>query len=539
MVLRELLERGKFQYLKVLNENADLTRGVTTVESTEAPDVARYIPQNTLLITTGMAFQNEPEKMCRFLEDLSECHCAAVAVKLGRFLDTLDERVIAAADALGLPLLQIPMDKTLGNVYHELLSFIWNNRNGHLLGALNAGQKISGLILQGSSLKNIIENVSMIFNKPAMVIDLFEEILAYGGSFGRGAREKAAQAAGELIGKKELEEAPYFIFMQGEVSYSMYPVKGVGRNTHYIIMPGFTPREKEEYLLIMEQVVVALEMYFYRELYVKYNEMKSKEEFMRLLLKQEDRDIWNEQLLLTVGAHYGLECISEYRVVFLEIKQEKNRKFNPVNFSKREERYILLFDWISQLLAAEHEILIFPQKSDWRYVCLVQNGKSDYLKAMLHIHDMVKEKFGLDMVIAQGGVVSSLLNTKNSYDQAEQSMTDGSRDKDFPYLLSYRPRNMKELFKFIPEREVRDTCRVTLRELAYPENQTEEELRKTLQTYLACGSCITKTAESLFVHRNTIKYRLKKCEEILGTDLSEEETRFQVKLALLLTEYAQ
>lgn len=101
MVLRELLERGKFQYLKVLNENADLTRGVTTVESTEAPDVARYIPQNTLLITTGMAFQNEPEKMCRFLEDLSECHCAAVAVKLGRFLDTLDERVIAAADALG------------------------------------------------------------------------------------------------------------------------------------------------------------------------------------------------------------------------------------------------------------------------------------------------------------------------------------------------------------------------------------------------------------------------------------------------------
>lgn len=212
---------------------------------------------------------------------------------------------------------------------------------------------------------------------------------------------------------------------------------------------------------------------------------------------------------------------------------------NAVNFSKREERYILIYDWISQLLGAEHEILMFPQKSDWRYVCLVQNGKSDYLRALLHVHDIVKEKFNLDLVIAQGGVASSLLNVQNSYDQAEQSIADGSRDETYSYLLSYKPRNMKELFKFIPEKEVRDTCRVTLKQLAYPKNQTEEDLRKTLQTYLFCGSCITKTAETLFVHRNTIKYRLKKCEEILGTDLSEEETCFQIQLALLLTEYAQ
>lgn len=539
MILKDLLDRERFRYLKVLNENADLTRKVITVESTEAPDVTKYIPQNTLLIMTGMVFRDEPEKMCRFLENLNECHCAAVAIKLGRFLDTLDKQVIDTANAVGLPILQIPMDKTLGNVYHDLLSFIWNNRNGHLLGALNAQQKISNLILQGSSLKSIIENISMIFGKPVMVTDLFGDILTYGGAFGREFREKAAQAAGALIGKKELEEAPYFIFMQEDAPYCMYPVKGVGRNTHYIVMPGFDPQEKEEYILIMEQIVVALEMYFYRELYVKYNEMKLKEEFMTLLLKQESGNTWNEQLLLTMGEHYGLKGISEYRVVFLEMKQDKKRKFNAVNFSKREERYILIYDWISQLLDAEHEILIFPQKSDWRYVCLVQNGKSDYLKALRHIHDMVKEKFGLDMVIAQGGVVSSLLNAKNSYDQAEQSITDGSRDETYPFLLSYRPRNMKELFKFIPEKEVRDTCRVTLKELAYPKNQTEEELRKTLQTYLSCGSCITKTAESLFVHRNTIKYRLKKCREILGVDLSDEETCFQIQLALLLTEYAQ
>lgn len=334
MILKDLLDRNRFHYLKVLNENADLTRRVITVESTEAPDVTKYIPQNTLLIMTGMVFRDEPEKMCRFLENLNECHCAALAIKLGRFLDTLDEKVLQTADALGLPILQIPMNKTLGNVYHDLLSFIWNNQNEHLLGALNAQQKISNLILQGSSLKNILENISMIFGRPVMVMDLFGNILAYGSAFAREARERSAQAAGALMGKKELEEAPYFIFMQGETACCMYPVKGVGRNTHYIVMPGFDPQEKEEYILIMEQIVVALEMYFYRELYVKYNEMKLKEEFMTLLLKREDRNIWNDKLLLTIGEHYGLKDISEYRIVFLIIKQEKNRKFNAVNFRK-------------------------------------------------------------------------------------------------------------------------------------------------------------------------------------------------------------
>lgn len=536
MVLRELLDRDKFQYLKVLNDNPDLSRKVITVESTETPDVAKYIPQNTLLIMTGMAFKDSPEQMCKFLEDLDERRCAGLAVKLGRFLDTLDESVIHAANRLGLPLLQIPMDKTLGNVYQELLSYIWDNQNGYLLEALNAQQKISNLILQGSSLKSIMNNIAMIFNKPVMVMDLFGSVLAYGSTFTREAREKAV----ELVAReKEIDRIPYVLFTQGDKRYCVYPIHGVGRSTHFIILMDFDPREREEQVLIMEQIVMALEMYFYRELYVKYNEMKLREEFMTLFLEQMERKMWSEQQILAIGENYGLKRISEYRIVFLQMEQSEGRKFNTVNFSKKEEWYILIYDWMNHMLNEGNEILIFPQKSNWRYVCLIQSRKDDYLKMLLRVHDMVKEKFDMELTIAQGGIVSSLLNIESSYSQAEQCLIDGNRDADCPYLLSYKPQNMKELFKYIPEKEVKDTCKFTLKELAYPRNQTEEELRKTLYTYLFCGNSITKTAETLFVHRNTIKYRLKKCEEILETDLSEVSDCFQLQLALVLTEYAQ
>ena len=191
------------------------------------------------------------------------------------------------------------------------------------------------------------------------------------------------------------------------------------------------------------------------------------------------------------------------------------------------------------LLQDENDILIFPQQSKWRYVCLIQGSSSAYLERLEEIYHMILQKFGYPMVAAQGGAVSSPLNLVSSVVEAERCMADGIPDKGHPFLLTYRPKNMMELFRFIPEREIRGICELTLKELAYPGNQREEELRKTLYTYLFCNSSITKTAETMFLHRNTIKYRIKKCEEILNIDLSDMSSCFQIQLALMLTEHAQ
>lgn len=45
-----------------------------------------------------------------------------------------------------------------------------------------------------------------------------------------------------------------------------------------------------------------------------------------------------------------------------------------------------------------------------------------------------------------------------------------------------------------------------------------DELHKTLQTLIGFNGSLVRTAEALYVHRNTITYRLKRIEEILGRD---------------------
>lgn len=59
-----------------------------------------------------------------------------------------------------------------------------------------------------------------------------------------------------------------------------------------------------------------------------------------------------------------------------------------------------------------------------------------------------------------------------------------------------------------------------------------EELRATLVTYLATGLDVAETARRLFLHANTVRYRLRRVEEALGTPILAPETLPNVHLAL-------
>lgn len=58
------------------------------------------------------------------------------------------------------------------------------------------------------------------------------------------------------------------------------------------------------------------------------------------------------------------------------------------------------------------------------------------------------------------------------------------------------------------------------------------ELAATVRTYLACGMHVERTAERLFVHQNTVRYRLARFEELTGANLREPEIAFAVWWAL-------
>jgi DNA-binding PucR family transcriptional regulator len=67
--------------------------------------------------------------------------------------------------------------------------------------------------------------------------------------------------------------------------------------------------------------------------------------------------------------------------------------------------------------------------------------------------------------------------------------------------------------------------------VAYDE-QYETELRRTVETYLDRDGNVAATAQELFTHRHTIRYRLERAKELCGHDVTSTEGREKLGLGL-------
>lgn len=63
------------------------------------------------------------------------------------------------------------------------------------------------------------------------------------------------------------------------------------------------------------------------------------------------------------------------------------------------------------------------------------------------------------------------------------------------------------------------------------------ELVETLACYLVFGENLKLTAEKMFIHVNTLKYRLKRISDLLGVDLKDPNTRFRLRMAVTIERY--
>ena len=69
------------------------------------------------------------------------------------------------------------------------------------------------------------------------------------------------------------------------------------------------------------------------------------------------------------------------------------------------------------------------------------------------------------------------------------------------------------------------------------DQDNKTEFMKTLYHYLTNLKALLRTKDELYIHRNTLVYRIKKIEEIMGVDLNDGETFFQLYFSLKALEY--
>jgi purine catabolism regulator len=129
-----------------------------------------------------------------------------------------------------------------------------------------------------------------------------------------------------------------------------------------------------------------------------------------------------------------------------------------------------------------------------------------------------------------GRPVSDVLSWKDSYREALQALSMAERLNEraplyFGDLLVYRL-----LFQLEGNPELEAFCRETLGPLLSYEGGGD--LIETLEAFFDRLGNLSQTAEKLFLHRNSLLYRMERIAQLTGLDLNNPDTRLTVHLAL-------
>lgn len=531
MTLKSLLENESLKDLTVINPKADLERTISTVESTETPDVISYVPANSFIITTGMIYKGRQEELCQLILKLNELPCTGLGIKLGRFLDELEKEVIETADRVGFPLIRIPLHRTLGEVYHCFLSLLWDNENEDLLNALNVQKKFYNLVCHGASLKRLLNVLSATVKKHVVVVDMFGEICAASNT-----DSFEEQTAVKLVKGLNREDNEYWqqpVSEEGRNGQSfIYPIRSISRNTHYVVI--FDDENTAAIsAFVMEELLLMFGVHFYKNLYAYFNEMQFRNNFLKLVTEVNECESLSARQILAIGQAHDLRASGYYCVIAVRFRQPETQRFRAEQFMRREERYILVYDYLKRKIEEHYsgDVLVLPDIEGWRYILLLQKKRKHLDERLCEIRGTLKRVFDEDVLFAYGNSAYDAGSIVNSYWEAVEGLNNMASGQEG--ILHYQPKNILEFLKGMSNRQIDDICRRMLKELAFPEDEMNMELQRTLKAYLDCHCSIMETANRLYLHRNTVRYRIKKCEEMLGNDLSDWDYCFQLQLCLI------
>jgi DNA-binding PucR family transcriptional regulator len=82
-------------------------------------------------------------------------------------------------------------------------------------------------------------------------------------------------------------------------------------------------------------------------------------------------------------------------------------------------------------------------------------------------------------------------------------------------------------------------CHSSVLKLLEYDSNNHTDYYKILKVYLQNNQNTNLTSEKLFIHRNTLNYKLNKIKDILGVDLKDSEDIFKIYYSIKLIEYTE
>lgn len=214
----------------------------------------------------------------------------------------------------------------------------------------------------------------------------------------------------------------------------------------------------------------------------------------------------------------------EVRVVFL------------IKFLLRTE--VLPFNMVQQIFPDKNkDYVISISEQDIVVVKEVKGGTDirEIEKLARSIADTLGTEFYAKVAIGIGTAVDNIKDLARSYKEAQTAIEVGKVFDTEKTVISYENLGIGRLIYQLPT----TLCEMFLQEVfKYGSLESlDHETLMTIQCFFENNLNVSETSRKLFVHRNTLVYRLEKIRKLTGLDLREFDNAITLKVALMVKRY--
>ncbi len=199
---------------------------------------------------------------------------------------------------------------------------------------------------------------------------------------------------------------------------------------------------------------------------------------------------------------------------------------------------------------ALHAIKIaFSEKMDDYAIAVEENGvilvhtleDDEKLEDMRNIAAMLQDLMNTEVMlkarVSYGTIVEELREISKSYKEARMALDVGKIFYNEETIHAYDSLGIGRLIYQLPA----NLCKLFIDEI-YGENmpkELDEEILHTATVFLENSLNVSETARQLYIHRNTLVYRIEKLKAVTGLDVRIFDDALTFKIATMVTNYIQ
>lgn len=198
----------------------------------------------------------------------------------------------------------------------------------------------------------------------------------------------------------------------------------------------------------------------------------------------------------------------------------------------------LAYETLNEVFVKKNKDFIFNVNSS--EIALIKelphNGNNENLNKIAgEILELLKTKISSRILIGFSSQVNDIKKLEQSFKEANVALNIGEIFSNSEKIINYNKLGIYRIIYQLPT----TLCDTFLKEVfkKMPLESLDEETFSTIHSFFENNLNVSETSKKLFIHRNTLVYRLEKIKRLTGLDLKKFEDAIVFKIAIMIKKY--